>query len=94
MSEIEELRKEVDAMRAEVTEWKAIAISQLSTASRARGFAEGVAEIVKLRLDWLEQRVLALELKQFPQATHIQDLTKTEFPGGWNRVVTFTTTGF
>jgi ubiquinone biosynthesis protein UbiJ len=64
MTEFDELKAEVAALRAEVDKWKAITIDVLGKASRAQGFAEGVGEGARMQLDALNGRVTMLEMSQ------------------------------
>lgn len=61
MTEFDELKAEVVALRAEVDKWKAITIDVLGKASRAQGFAEGVSEGANMQIKFLTSRIDTIE---------------------------------
>lgn len=68
MSELEELKADVVALRTEVEQWKAHVVEIMGVASRAQGLVEGVAEIQKVLNTSFERRLLALETRGRKQA--------------------------
>jgi hypothetical protein len=78
MTEFDELKAEVSALRAEVEKWKAITIDVLGKASRAQGFAEGIGEGANMQIRFLTDRVSALEKHRFvPFVQPLSDPTIT-----------------
>lgn len=69
MSEIEELRKEIVALRDELEKWQAIVVSQEGKIGRALGVAEGAAETQGLLNKSFDARIWSLEMR-----THIQSV--------------------
>jgi hypothetical protein len=67
MSEIDELRQEMAALRAELAEWKAIVVGQEGKIGRALGVAEGVGETQGLLNKGFDARLSCLEGKVMPQ---------------------------
>jgi hypothetical protein len=65
MTDFDDLKAEVAALRAEVEKWKTITIEVLGKASRAQGFAEGVGEGANMSIRFLTDRIAALENRNF-----------------------------
>jgi|WetSurMetagenome_2_1015567.scaffolds.fasta_scaffold02463_14 hypothetical protein len=84
-AEVAELQQQVVALRAEVMEWKTRVVELMGVASRAHGFAEGVAQTQQQLNASIDRRVSALECRQLPQAlpfgaTHLPPMPNTINP--------------
>ena len=75
MSEIEELRKEVAALRTELEHWQTIVVCQEGKTGRALGLAEGAAEMQGLLNRSFEARIAALEQSKSRSAISISPFT-------------------
>jgi hypothetical protein len=67
MSETEELRAEIAALRGELEQWKARVVEIMGVASRAQGLVEGVADMQKIINASNERRLIALESHPEPK---------------------------
>ena len=63
MSEIEELREEIAALRAEFERWRTHMLRTTSAANRALGYSHGIGEGAKIRLDAVDGRLAAIEAR-------------------------------